>query len=158
MPIGLNDVDLWMDIDAEFLVHIAAYGIAERHHLLSGGVTTVDKYEGLFVMNSCASERTAFPSTLVYHPPGWNFLVTLIYIIMWHVWIPCLYLLKHTALHNRVHEETTCIALHFRVGQFGVSDVDNDLPKLCGRWKTDVAALQFGTNVAVVQQWLEAVM
>ena len=59
------------------------------------------------------------------------------------------------ATDDGIHEEAAGIARHLRVGQFSLTNVDNDLPQLRGSRFRNATTLQFSTDIAVVQVWLE---
>ena len=118
-----------MDVDAELIVHILADGVAKRDDFFGSGSAEVDQDQRLFVVHASPSERLAFPSALVYHPSG-RYLHPTLHFVEGHLGIVFLKRQELLATHNRVHEETARIALHLRVGQFGVADVDDGLTHL----------------------------
>ena len=54
-------------------------------------------------------------------------------------------------LHDRIHEEAARIALHLRVWQLGVANLDDDVTKLLGCRILDMLGSQGCTDIAVIQ-------
>ena len=139
-----------MDINAKLCFDIVADSVAEVDNLLTCGATTIDKHQGLLVVDACTAQRTAFPATLVNHPAGGNLLVVSIYIIMWHIGIGGQQLLELLTLHDGIHEEAACIARDLGVRELGIADVDDDLTQLGSCRRLDASAVKLATDIAIL--------
>ena len=54
-------------------------------------------------------------------------------------------------LHDRIHEETARIALHLRIRQFGITNLDDDITELLSSRIPDFLCSQRSTDVAIIQ-------
>ncbi len=143
-----------MDGNAKLFHHIALYGVAERYHLLTGGPAAVYQHQSLPVVDSSPAEAATFPPTLFNHPAGRN-LHFVANLIMGHASVLVGQRLIFFTAHHRIHEEAAGITQHLRVGQLLAADIYDDLAQLLCRRRGNVSALQFGTNVAVIEAGTE---
>ncbi len=138
-----------MNVNAKCLLYIAANGITQAYYVVAGGSATVYKHQCLAVVNTCIAKRAPLPSTAVYHPSGWDFILFAlggsisVHYIVRHVGPRSLQPLEGFPVNDRVHKETACITLLFRVGKFIISYVDDSLAKLLKCRFLYVATLQF---------------
>ena len=72
-------------------------------------------------------------------------------VIVRHIGILREQLFELLTTDDRIHKEAAGIAHHLRIGQFGIADVNDDLSQLLGRGMVDATALQFCTDIAIVQ-------
>ena len=119
-----------MNVDAELLFHVVAYGIAEFNHFVASGSSTVDEHESLFGMNTGVAKRAPFPSTLFNHPARRNLHTVGIHLIVRHRGIESRELKIFAAAHHGIHEEAAGIAFHCGVGQLFAANVDDGVAQL----------------------------
>ena len=105
------------------------------------------------MMNACPTQRLSLPSALFYHPTCGYFHPVGIYYIMWHAGIKGQQSLGFTSLHDGIHKKAACVTLHFGVGQFRISNINDGLSQLNGRGHGDTFLGQCGLNVAVIKMW-----
>ena len=109
------------------------YGLTQLYNIASGGSTTIHQHKCLLVVHAGGPHGTAFPPALVNQPAGWNLLMFIIYGIMGHLRILHGQAFILLSVNNGVHKEAASIALHLRIGQFGLPNADDGLAQLLWR-------------------------
>ena len=104
-------------------------------------------------MHTCLSERLAFPSAHVNHPPCRYLLVFVVHRVMRHAGINGGKLLVFLTTYNRIHEEAAGVAFHFRVGKFGIAYVCYRIAQLPCRRILNAPAVKLAPYVTIINMW-----
>ena len=110
---------------------------------------TIHKHQCLLVMHTGTAQALALPSALIDHPSCRNLLMLPIDGIMRHTRIQGCQSIILRLLYDRIHEEAARIALHLRVRQLGIADLDDDITKLLRCRMFDILSRQRCTDDVV---------